>query len=179
MNITLKKIVGAGLLVGLLTATASMQAAEDLEAKAKEAIANFKQADAGLTKLFEKSAGYLVLPGVGEGGFIIGGQHGDGLLYENQKVTGKVSMTEVSVGAQAGGAKFAEVIFFETKEDLTAFKNTKCELSAGAKASIAASGAAENAKYEEGVSVFTLPLGGAMVAAKVGGQKFKFEPLKK
>src|ERR1039457_2529283 len=35
-----------------------------------------------------------------------------------------------------------------------------------------------NAKYEQGVAVFTLPKSGAMVAAAVGGQKFKFEPIK-
>lgn len=47
-----------------------------------------------------------------------------------------------------------------------------------AKANVAASGAAANAKYEQGVAVFTLPKSGAMVAAAIGGQKFKFEPLK-
>ena len=177
MKAHLKNIIGAGLLAGALATTLSAQAA-DLEAKATEAIQNFKRADSGLTKLFESAAGYVVLPGVGEGGFIIGGEHGDGLVYEDKKVAGKVSMTEVSVGAQAGGASFAEVIFFESKDDLKKFKETKCELSAGVKASIAASGAAESAKYQQGVSVFTLPKGGAMVAAKVGGQKFKFENLK-
>ena len=50
-------------------------------------------------------------------------------------------------------------------------------MSAGAKASVAASGVAASAKYEQGVAVFTLPKSGAMVAAAVGGQKFKFEPI--
>ena len=51
-------------------------------------------------------------------------------------------------------------------------------MSAKAKANVAASGVAENAKYEQGVAVFTLPKTGAMVAAAVGGQKFKFEAIK-
>jgi lipid-binding SYLF domain-containing protein len=170
-------MLGAGLLALAMTTTLTAQA-EDLEAKSKEAIANFKEADSGLTKLFNSAAGYVILPAVGEGGFIIGGERGDGLVYEDKKLTGKVTMSEVSVGAQVGGASFAEVIFFETKEAMDTFKSKKCELSAGAKASVAASGAAENAKYQEGVSVFTLPRSGIMVAAKVGGQKFEFKPLK-
>ncbi len=50
--------------------------------------------------------------------------------------------------------------------------------SAAAKATVAASGAAVNAKYEQGVAVFTLPKSGVMVAAAIGGQKFKFEAIK-
>jgi lipid-binding SYLF domain-containing protein len=99
------------------------------------------------------------------------------LLYEKGKPTGKVTLTEVSVGAQVGGGSFSEVIFFETQAALNSFKTTKYEMSAAAKATVAASGAAANAKYDQGIAVFTLPKSGAMVAAAIGGQKFKFEPL--
>jgi lipid-binding SYLF domain-containing protein len=160
-----------------LASTLTARAAEE-QAKAEQAIANFQLADPGLTNFFTKAAGYAVFPSVGEGGFIIGAEHGKGLLYEKGKVTGKVTLTEVSVGAQAGGGSFAQVIFFETKSALKSFKKSKYEMSAQAKATIAASGAAANAKYQQGVAVFTLPKAGAMVAAAVGGQKFKFEPIK-
>ena len=50
--------------------------------------------------------------------------------------------------------------------------------SGDAKASVAASGVAANAKYDQGIAVFTLPKAGAMVAAAVGGQKFKFAPIR-
>ena len=152
--------------------------AEDLKAKSAEAIQNFKLTDPGLTNFFAKSAGYAILPAVGEGGLIIGGEHGDGLVYEKGKLVGKVTMSEVSLGAQVGGGSFSEVIFFETEAALKDFEKTKWEMSAKAKASVAASGVAQNAKYDQGVPVFTLPKGGAMVAAAVGGQKFKFKPIK-
>ena len=51
-------------------------------------------------------------------------------------------------------------------------------MDAQAKAAVAASGASVNAKYQQGVAVFTLPKSEAMVKAAVGGQKFKFEPFK-
>ena len=45
------------LLVVALASTLSVQA-EDLKVKAEEALANFKLADATLTNLFDKAAGY-------------------------------------------------------------------------------------------------------------------------
>src|SRR5262245_27970925 len=90
------------LLVAALTSTLAVRAA-DLKVKADEAVQNFKQADPSLTNFFEKAAGYVILPKVGEGGFIFGGEKGDGLVYENKKLTGKVAMKEYTFGAQIGG----------------------------------------------------------------------------
>jgi lipid-binding SYLF domain-containing protein len=103
----------AALLALALAVTVPVRAG-DLKAASGQAIQNFKLADPGLTRFFENSAGYVVLPSVGEGGLIIGGQRGDGLVYQKGKVIGKVTMTEISIGAQAGGGQFSEVIFYET-----------------------------------------------------------------
>lgn len=177
----------AALLVVALTPTFTTRAAagtkkqeeaKKLETESQQAILNFKTADPTMTNFFAKAAGYVILPGVGEGGFILGGARGKGLVFENGKVVGNATMSEVSIGAQVGGGSYAEVIFFETAEGLKSFKGSKWEMSAKAKANVAASGAAANAKYELGIAVFTLPKSGAMVAAAVGGQKFKFEPVK-
>jgi len=177
----MKNMLNYGLLAALaaLASTTTLTARpEDLKMKAEEAVQNFKMTDPSLTNFFNKAAGFAILPGVGEGGFIIGGARGDGLVYEKTNLVGKVTMSEFSLGAQVGGGSFAEIIFFETPEALKAFKESQWEMSAKAKATIAASGAAVNAKYEQGVAVFTLPKAGVMVAAAVGGQKFKFEPIK-
>jgi lipid-binding SYLF domain-containing protein len=123
----------AALLVVALNSILTIHAA-DLKEGAEEAVKNFKRADPGLDKFFKEAAGYAILPSVGEGGLVIGGQHGDGLLYEKNKAGGKVTMTEVSVGAQVGGGSFSEVIFFETPAALGDFKKSKWEMSAKAKA---------------------------------------------
>ena len=73
---------------------------------------------------------------------------GKGLVFEKGKVVGNVTMSEVSVGAQVGGGSYSEVIFFENAETLAGFKKSEWEMSAKAKAAVAASGAAANAKYE-------------------------------
>ena len=161
-------------LLALALATTHPAYAGDLRARSEEAIQNFKLADPSLSRFFAKAAGHAILPSVGEGGLIIGGQRGDGLVYQKGKIIGKVTMTEISIGAQAGGGKFSEVIFFETSAALESFKASEYKMSAAAKASVVASGVAANAKYEQGIAVFTLPKTGAMVAAAIGGQKFKF-----
>ena len=162
----------------VLAGTLTTHAQDGLKAKAEQAVANFKLADPSLTNLFAKAAGYAILPTVTEAGFIIGAEHGKGFLYEQGKVTGKVSLTEVSVGAQAGGGTFSELVFLETPEAVKKFKDGKCEMDAEAKATIAAEGAAASAKFAQGVVVFALPQTEAMVKAVIGGQKFKFEPIK-
>jgi len=160
--------------VAMLTGLAS-QAAEDLQAEAKQSVDAFKRADSTLATFFANSSGYAIFPDVGKGGFIVGGARGKGIVYEKGKPIGRATMTQASIGAQAGGQTFAEVIFFETPAALSDFKNGKFEMSAEVSAVAAAEGASQAAKYKRGVAVFTLPIKGLMVSASVGGQKFKFE----
>lgn len=150
-----------------------------IQADAEQAVAMFKKNDPSMKDRFKSAAGYAVFPNVGKGGFIVGGAHGNGVLYEKGKVVGHTSLTQVSVGAQIGGQEFSEVIFFEDKNALDKFKGTEWTMAAGVSAVAAASGASARAKYVEGVLVFTMAKGGLMAEASVGGQKFKYEPLKK
>ena len=153
------------------------QGAGDLRRESEEAVANFLKVDSNLKTFADQSAGYAVFPNVGKGGLIVGGAHGDGLVYEKKNVTGKATMTQASIGAQAGGQTFAEIIFFETPSALEDFKAGKFEMSAEVSAVAAAEGASKAAKYKKGIAVFTLPKKGLMAQASVGGQKFKFEPI--
>jgi lipid-binding SYLF domain-containing protein len=159
----------------MLSASASW-ADEDLRAQSKQAIDDFKRADPSMSTLFASSPGFAVFPDVGKGGFIVGGARGKGMVYERGNPVGRATMTQASIGAQAGGQSFAQVIFFETPAALSDFKSGKFEMSADVSAVVAAEGAAKTAKYKKGVAVFTLPKKGLMVQASVGGQKFKFEP---
>ncbi len=151
---------------------------EAINAEAEHAIETFKSADTGLITLFTNSAGFAVFPSVGKGGLVFGGEYGKGLVYQSASPVGEVTLTEVNFGAQVGGGAFYEVIFFETAESLANFKEGHFEMSAKVDAIAAAEGAALNAKYREGVIVFTLPRSGLMAQAAIGGQKFSYKPLK-
>ncbi len=149
----------------------------DIQSDSQQAIANFKNADSGLKTFIDNSAGYAVFASVGKGGFIVGGAHGKGVLYEHGAIAGITSMTQASIGAQAGGQSFSEIIFFQTPSAVSDFKAGKFEISADVSAVVASEGASKSAKYKEGVAVFTLPKKGLMVQASIGGQKFNYEPL--
>src|SRR5262245_46184423 len=130
------------------------QAEEDLRKEAEQAKANFLKADSSLQKFFSESAGYALFPSVGKGGFIVGGARGKGVVYQKGSVVGEAVMTQASIGAQAGGQAFAQVIFFETPEAVKDFKGGKFEMSAEVSAVAAAEGASKAAKHKNGVAVF-------------------------
>jgi lipid-binding SYLF domain-containing protein len=145
---------------------------------AARAIGELQRADPGLTQLFDDSAGYAVFATVGKGGLGLGGAHGSGVLYERGTAIGNTTLTQVTVGLQIGGQAYTEVIFFETEKSLSSFKKGNFAMAAQVSAVAVKSGASANAKYVEGVSVFTLAKGGAMAEASVGGQKFGYSPFR-
>jgi lipid-binding SYLF domain-containing protein len=147
---------------------------------------------------FGNSYAYAVFPTIGEGGFVVGGAHGDGRVYEHSKLIGKASMTQVSVGFQAGGQAYSEIIFFENQQALDAFESGNYQFSAdagavaitaAASASAGTSGGGQagasggdknaiaNGSYKNGVAIFTIAKGGLMYDAVVAGQKFSFKPV--
>ena len=149
--------------------------AEEYDGKAKQAIAEFKEKDPGVEKFFDKSAGYVVIPTVGKGGLGIGGARGKGILYENGVPIGIVTLTQVTIGLQAGGQAYSEFIFFEDATALDQFKRGNYELGAQASAVAVTTGASADANFEGGMAIFTQAKGGLMYEASVGGQKFKVE----
>jgi lipid-binding SYLF domain-containing protein len=150
--------------------------ADDSGREAAMTVKQFEKTDPGLTRFFENSAGYVVFPSVGKGGFIVGGAHGDGILFEKGMAAGKATVTQLSVGAQAGGEAYSEVILFDSRQSLANFKGGNFEFSAAVSAVALKSGASANAQYKDGVAVVTASKGGMMLEASVGGQKFSYHP---
>ncbi len=145
--------------------------------KVNEAIVEFKKTDADITRFFEASYGYAVFPSIGKGAIGIGGAAGKGLVFKNGTVQGGSKMKQVTIGFQFGGKSYGEVIFFETADAYNRFIDNKFQFAAQASAVALKSGISVDAKYTDGVAVFTLANGGLMYEASIGGQKFKFVPL--
>lgn len=150
-----------------------------LEKEVAASVSLFKKTDPKMEKLFKSAPGYAVYSGIGKGAFGIGAAYGEGEVFAAGRKIGRTSLTQVTIGFQLGGQAYDEVIFFETKEALEQFTAGKLALSAQVSAVAAAEGASANAKYQQGVMVFTMAKGGLMYEASVGGQKFKFFPLKR
>jgi lipid-binding SYLF domain-containing protein len=145
---------------------------------------------------FGDAYGYAVFPTIGKGGLVVGAAHGSGHVYEQGKYIGNTSMTQLSVGAQAGGQAYSEIVFFADKRALDEFTGGQYAFDAGVGAvaitaaaggSVGSAGASGNVsggkkdaltsgRYHKGVAVFTIVKGGAMYEATVAGQKFSFKP---
>jgi lipid-binding SYLF domain-containing protein len=149
---------------------------------------------------FAQSYGYAVFPTIGKGGIGIGGAHGSGQVYAGGKLTGKTSMTQLTIGFQLGGQAYSQIIFFKDKRAYNEFTSGNFEfgaqasavaITAGAQAQTGTTGAGASASpggsagaqaktdYHKGMAVFTRAKGGLMYEAAIGGQKFSFEPVGK
>jgi len=149
MRKVIRNTVLTTLLLILSKAALTAFGADDLRAEAEKAIKVLQGADSGLTNCFNRAAGFAIFPDVGKGGLILGGEHGNGVVYEKGKPIGEATLTEINVGPQVGGQSFYEVIFFETPEALANFKQSNFEMSAEVSAVAAAEGASLNAKYRD------------------------------
>jgi lipid-binding SYLF domain-containing protein len=87
----------------------------ELEQKARDAyktlIANTPKA----AELRTNASAILVFPSIVKAGLIVGGEGGDGVLFDpNGKVLGYYNLTSVSYGLQAGAQSFSQVMFLMT-----------------------------------------------------------------
>ena len=146
------------------------------EEHAQQTIRLFQKTDPGMQVFFDQAYGYAVFPDVYKGGILLlGGARGDGFVYEQGRLIGRSSITQINVGPQLGGQAFAEIIFFRSQSDLEDFKKGNYELNAQASAIVVTAGVATNSEYSDGVAIFAVPKSGLMAEASVGGQKFSFK----
>lgn len=145
-------------------------------AKAQTTIAEFEKVNPGIDSFFSSAYGYAVFPSIGKGAIGIGGAAGKGVVYKGGAVSGGVNMTQISIGFQFGGQAYSEVIFFEDADAYTRFVENEFQFAAQASAVALKSGISVDAKYTDGIAVFTMAKGGLMYEASVGGQRFKYVP---
>ena len=183
-------------LLSVLPALAGDRKVEDYSAT----ITEFKKIP-DVAKFFGNSYAYALFPTIGKGGLGIGGSHGKGQVYRGGKVIGFTSTSDISIGFQAGGQAYSQVVFFQNAEALKKFTTGEFEFAASASAiavqataeasastegtTASASGsktadkAAAGAEYQNGMAVFTMAKGGLMYAATIAGQKYTYKPVDK
>lgn len=158
-----------------------------------ETIALFKHAGESAV-FFTDCYAYAVFPTIGAGGLIVGGARGRGQVYVHDRPVGDAMMTQLSIGFQAGGKAYSEIIFFQDKRALDEFESGTFEFAASASAvaitagasasvgtdrassgaSVGKSNATTNGDYQTGMAVFTIAKGGLMFAADISGEKFAY-----
>jgi lipid-binding SYLF domain-containing protein len=163
--------------IGCSTAPKSEGGKVDLDNDVAKAMANFRKADPGIDSFLSRAQGYAIFPSVGKGAVGVGGAYGKGEVYELGRKIGYCDLSQASIGLALGGQAYSELIVFENQAALDKFKSGNFAFSAQASAVALKSGATANAKYTDGVAVFTTGEAGLMYEASIGGQKFSYQPM--
>ena len=147
---------------------------------------------------FQSAYGYAVWKRIARGGLGIGAATGRGQVYVNGQVMGFSRLVDVTIGLQAGGQAYRQIIFFENQAAYNEFTEGNFEFdasasavavtasaqaSAGTQGSQATAGAGKPSSaaaggYQNGLQVFTMAEGGLMYQATIGGQKYNFRPVR-
>ena len=93
--------------------------AEASEAEINAALEKLYSESGAARALGEKAKGILLFPSIVKGGFLVGGQYGEGLLLKAGKPSGKYNTIQVSYGLQAGLQKYGYALFFTTDSSLS------------------------------------------------------------
>ena len=148
----------------------------DLSKDSKEALEAMKENNPDLVSFADKAYGYVVFPKVTKAGLGVGGAAGKGIVFKDNVPVASSKLKQASLGLQAGGQQYSEVIFFENKEAFDHFVNGKLKFDGQATAVAIKKGVSLDIAYKDGVAVFTKAIGGLMFEASLGGQHFTYEP---
>ena len=165
-------------LTGCHTTPKTEEKRQALDADVQSTLDAMRKTDPSFGSFLDKAYGYAVYPTVGKGGFLVGGSYGHGEVFEGGRMIGFSDITQATIGAQIGGQSFAEVVAFEDKAALDKFIQSDYAFTAQVTAVAIKSGAAANARFRDGVAVFTYINGGLMAEAAAGGQRFRFDPVR-
>jgi lipid-binding SYLF domain-containing protein len=173
-------IVAMGMVIGLTagcsTGSVSKEERDALVKQAQASRQEWNKVDPQFEAFAKKGYGFAFFPEITKGGFVVGGAHGQGVVYEKGQHIGYAELTQMSVGFQAGFQDYSQLIVFENQPAMDRFKRNEIDFGANASAVVADKGAAMGAQFVDGVAVFVRPTGGAMAEASLGGQQITYLP---
>ena len=105
-------LVGVSLWLPLMARPALAASAGELTADARAALRDLYATQPSAKLLGSKAKAVLVFPNMMKAGFMFGGQIGEGVRFEKDKVKGYYSSVAASYGLQAGIQSFGYVLFF-------------------------------------------------------------------
>lgn len=107
-----------------LMSQAQAYTAHELDVKSRKALHKLLSTNPKAEAIAEKAIAVLVFPEVIKGGFMVGLQRGDGVLYKDGAVAGYYNTTAASYGYQAGIQKFSYALFFMDQDSLKYLKHS-------------------------------------------------------
>jgi lipid-binding SYLF domain-containing protein len=154
---------------------AGAASAEEIDRNARSTLEKLYSKSPAAKALGEKASGILVFPSIVKGGFIIGGQYGDGALLKNGNTAGYYNTVQLSYGLQAGAQKYGYVLFFMSDSAMSWLdKSDGWELGVGPTivvVDIGAAGAATTTTLQSQIYAFFINQKGLMAGLGLQGTK--------
>src|SRR5262245_10089951 len=97
----------------------------EIDRDVTSALTNLYDQSPAAKTLGETAKGILVFPNIVKGGFIVGGEYGNGALRKNGKTSGYYNTTAASYGLQAGVQSFGYALFFMDDASLAYLDKSK------------------------------------------------------
>jgi lipid-binding SYLF domain-containing protein len=119
-------------IVGLIAAvgpamprSVAAASAAELRRDSAAALRTLTETETAARLLSEKAKGILVFPSIVKGGFMVGGQIGEGVLWKKSRAVGYYNSVAASYGLQAGIQTFGYALFFMNDQALKQLDATR------------------------------------------------------
>ena len=160
----------------LASVAAFANSAHEIDASVDTALGRFEKEVRGADRLLAEARGVLVLPKVIKGGWVVGGEYGEGALRIGGRTVAYYSVASASFGLTFGGEMKDLVILFLSDSVLRKFRSSK-GWEAGVDGNIAVikvgGGASEDTtKFNEPIVGFAVGVKGLLIDASFKGSKF-------
>jgi lipid-binding SYLF domain-containing protein len=163
----------------IFTATASARAASaaEIDQKSRVALQQLYATSPAARRVGHSAVAVLVFPEILKGGFIWGGQQGEGALISHGHTVGYYKTVAASYGLQAGIQKFGYALFFMYNGDLAYLhKSRGWEIGSGPSVVIVDTGMAKSlttTTLRKGVYAFVFSQRGLMAGLGLQGSKIR------
>jgi lipid-binding SYLF domain-containing protein len=115
-TILLVLVFAVGAFMGPKAAVAA--SAAEIDRDVKNALELLYAKSESAKAMGEKAKGILVFPSIVKGGFVVGGQFGEGALLKSGETNGYYNTVQVSYGLQIGLQKYGYALFFMSESAL-------------------------------------------------------------
>lgn len=168
-------VITSFIFITLTAQPSSAKSAAEINHEVDQALNNLYATSPAARDLSKIAKAILVFPGIIKGGFIVGGQYGEGALVKDGKKTAYYNTVAASYGLQAGLQKFGYALFFTDEASLKYLENSDgWELGVGPTIVIVDEGLARNlstSTAKEGIYAFFFDQKGLMAGLGIQGTK--------
>jgi lipid-binding SYLF domain-containing protein len=154
---------------------AQAASASEIDTKVNGTLEQFKSTVPGGAEFLSKASGALVFPTITKGGFIIGGEFGEGALRVGGKTVDYYNIASASFGLQIGAQQYSIVMVIMNDEALKEFRESKgWEAGVDGSVAVAEWGAGDdiNTKtFKDPIVAFVFGNKGLMAGVSIEGSK--------